>query len=71
VPSGVVPSWKVTVPVGVPAPGALAVTVAVNVTAWPNTEGLAEAVTIVLVPSALTVWVSVADVLALKLPLPL
>ena len=30
------PSKKVTVPVGVPAPGATAVTVAVNVTDWPD-----------------------------------
>ena len=36
---------NVTVPVGVPEPGALAVIVAVNVTDWPNTEGLAEEVT--------------------------
>ena len=42
VPRVVEPSRNVTVPVGVPEPGALAVTVAVNVTDWPNTEGLAE-----------------------------
>jgi len=34
--SGVAPSMNVTVPVGVPAPD---VTVAVNVTDWPNTDG--------------------------------
>jgi hypothetical protein len=28
----VVPSWIVTVPVGVPAPGAIALTLAVNIT---------------------------------------
>jgi hypothetical protein len=33
---------KVTVPVGTPAPGALAAMVAVNVTDSPNTEGLAD-----------------------------
>ncbi len=33
---------NVTVPVGMPEPGALAVTVAVNVTDWPNTDGLTE-----------------------------
>jgi len=38
----VAPSLKVTVPVGVPAPGAVALTVAVIVTDWPNTDGLAE-----------------------------
>jgi len=36
----VVPSKKETVPVGVPAPGALGVTVAVKVTDWPKTDGL-------------------------------
>ncbi len=35
------PSLKVTVPLGVPAPGATAATVAVNVTRWPKTDGLA------------------------------
>ena len=51
VPSVVVPSRKVTVPVGVPAPGAFALTVAVNVTLWPNTEGLVAEVTLVVVSS--------------------
>ena len=55
-PSVVVPSMKVTVPVGVPLPGAAAVTVAVNVTDWPNTAGLTEAMTAVLDPSWFTVW---------------
>jgi hypothetical protein len=41
VPSVVAPSLKVTVPVGV---GPEPVTVAVNVTDWPNAEGLAEEV---------------------------
>ena len=40
-PRTAVPSRKVTVPVGVPMP-AVAVTVAVNETAWPNTDGLGE-----------------------------
>ena len=40
VPSGVEPSLKVTVPVAVEG-----VTVAVNVTVWPNTEGLTDDVT--------------------------
>ena len=45
----VVPSFKVTVPLGVPAPGETALTVAVNTTACPNTEGLIdEAKTLVL-----------------------
>jgi len=38
-----------TVPVRVPEPGATALTVAVNVTDWPNTDGLVEAVTAVAV----------------------
>ena len=49
VPSVVVPSLNVTVPVGVPAPRALALTAAVKVTLWPNTEGLAEEETLVAV----------------------
>ena len=60
-----------TVPVGVPAPGATAVTVAVNVTAWPNTEGLAEEVTAVVVSALLTVCVNDEEVLVLKLASPL
>ena len=43
--STVVPSWKVTVPVGVPLPGATAAIVAVKVTAWPAIEGLADKTT--------------------------
>src|SRR5262249_59299478 len=48
VPNVVAPSLKVTVPVGVPAPGAVALTVAVKVTPWPDTEGLSEEVTAVV-----------------------
>src|ERR1700730_11598511 len=65
------PSWKVTVPVGVPAPGGFAVTVAVNVTTWPATEGLTEELSAVVVASWLMVWVSGADVLVRKLASPL
>ena len=39
---GVAPSLNVTLPVGLPAPGAAAVTVAVKVTDCPSTEGLTE-----------------------------
>ena len=49
VPSVVAPSLNVTVPVAVPLPGDTAATVAVNVTDWPNTEGFAEEVTVVVV----------------------
>ena len=49
VPKRVVPSKKLTVPVTVPAPGETALTVAVKVTDWPNTEGLVEDVNVVVV----------------------
>ncbi|MDT0459518.1 hypothetical protein RM550_28025, partial [Streptomyces sp. DSM 41527] len=48
-----------TVPVGVPAPGATAATVAVKVTDWPTTDGSGADVTVVVVDAWLTVWVSV------------
>ena len=51
VPRVVVPSSKVTVPVGMPEPGALASTVAVKVTDWPNTEGVTEEITVDVVES--------------------
>ena len=69
--SGVPPSLKTTVPVGVPVPGAVALTVTVNVTGCPDTEGLAEEVTAVVVLALLTVCVRVDELLALKLPSPL
>lgn len=47
-------------------------TVAVNVTTWPLTEGLADEVTTVVVDALLTTWLMDAETgLALKLPLPL
>src|SRR5262249_13387597 len=64
-----VPSMvKVTVPPGVPAPGATALTVAVKVTAWPKTDGLVEEVRAVVVLALFTTWVRAPDVLGLKLP---
>src|SRR5437870_3667076 len=51
-PRVVIPSLKVTVPVGVPAAGASDVTVAVKVTDWPKTEVAGEALTVV----ALSCW---------------
>lgn len=45
---------KVTVPVGTPLPGAAAVTTAVNVTGWLNTEGLADELTVVEVEALFT-----------------
>src|SRR5438093_6178598 len=63
------PSWKGTFPAGVPAPGLLAVTVAVKVTDFPNTDGLAEELADVVVPY-FTVCVSLEEVLPLKFALP-
>ena len=54
------PSLNVTVPVGVPAPE---LTVAVKVTLWPKTDGLAEEVRAVEVAAPLTVWVRALEVL--------
>ena len=51
----VAPSVKVTVPVGVPVPGAFTDTVAVNVTDCPTVEGFTELVTLVLVAACVTV----------------
>src|SRR5262249_34417291 len=64
------PSRNVTVPVGVPAPGGLAFTVAVKVIAWPNTDGLTELVTAVELFALLTVCVMAAEVLAVKFASP-
>ena len=65
-----VPSMvKVTVPVGVPEPGATALTVAVKVTVWPDTDGLTEEVTVVVLLALLTVWVNGEAVLLLVLKL--
>src|ERR1043166_3464338 len=65
VPKVVAPSLKVTVPVGVPLPGAGALTVAVKVTGWPDTEGLTEEATVVVVLAAFTVWLKGEPVLSL------
>ncbi len=67
--SGVVPSLKVTLPLGLPAPGAPTLTVAVNVTACPNTDGLAEELRVVLVAALFTTWFS-ASLLEAKLTSP-
>jgi hypothetical protein len=54
-PSVVVPFEKVTVPVGVPVPGAIGVTVAVSVTVAPGTEGFTSAVSAVADETCMTV----------------
>src|SRR5438876_11019852 len=65
-----VPPWsKLTVPVGVPLPGATATTVAVNVTGCPKTDGFDDE-EIVAWLSVLTKCGSPADVLAVKFALP-
>jgi hypothetical protein len=68
VPSVVVPSMKVTVPVGVPVP-VVGVTVAVNVTDWPNTLGFVLEVSVVEVAS-FTTWETTLEVLVVKLVSP-
>ena len=67
VPSVVVPSLKVTVPVGVPEPPL--VTVAVNVMDWPKAAGFGDDVNVTVEALGLTVWPpeSVPELL-LKLP---
>jgi len=54
-PSTVAPSKKVTVPVGVPVPGAITVTVAVKFTVPPATEGFTSALSTVAVEACMTV----------------
>ena len=51
VPRVVEPSRNVTVPVGTPDPGASEVIVAVKVTDWPKTDGLADEATTEVVAS--------------------
>ena len=67
----VAPSLNFTVPLGVPAPGATGLTVAVKVTAWPNTEGFVDETSVVVVSPLLTTWLSAFDVLPLKFASPL
>ena len=69
--NGVVdPSKNVTDPPGTPAPGALAATVAVIVTAWPRTEVDEVSETVVVVLAALTLSAAAVDTLEEKLALP-
>ena len=70
VPKSVPSAENCTWPVGVPAPGAVAVTVAVNVTGSPNTVGDIAETTVVVVSAASTDWKKVPDVPALKLSSP-
>ena len=68
--SVVLPSRKLTVPAGVPAPGLTAVTVAVKVTGCPKTEEMGDDARLTALDAWLTVSPKAADVLLLKLPSP-
>ena len=70
VPRGDPPSRNVTLPVGVPAPGAITLTVAVTVTDCPYTEGFCEEVTVVLVSGLFTCWLTL-PLLVVKASSPL
>ena len=59
-----------TAPVGVPDPGEVTLTVAVNHTVSPNTIVDFEEATAVVVPALFTVWVKGEPVLSLLLKLP-
>jgi hypothetical protein len=63
-------SRNVRVPDGVPDPGALAETAAVNVTACLMLAGSAEEVSVSVVVSLLTIWLSAVEELPLKLVSP-
>jgi hypothetical protein len=69
-PTVVPPSENVTVPVGVPAAGAVAVTIAVYITGCPDTEGSTDDVSIVVVVPWLTVSMRIGDVEPVKLESP-
>jgi hypothetical protein len=63
VPSVVLPSLNVTVPAGLPAPGAIGVTVAVNVTVSPLMDGFNEDTTEIEVAALSTTSDNGAEVL--------
>lgn len=66
VPSRVLPILSCTVPVGVPVAGATGLTVTVNVTVWPKTEGFGVEVCETVVLAWFTTCESVDDVLPVK-----
>ena len=70
VPSVVEPSLNVTVPVGVPTPGDVAVTVDVKVTGWPDTDGLTDDASAVVVASLLTTRLVAVDMLVTSFASP-
>jgi len=63
VPIVVPPSWKVTLPVGVPAPGATGLTVATRVTDWPNLDGFGDETTVVAVDACVTIFSTTEEIL--------
>jgi hypothetical protein len=69
-PMVIVPLRKVTVPVGVPAPGRVTVTVAVKVTLCPTADGFGDEVRLVLVLALFTTCETAVLVLVLKSALP-
>jgi hypothetical protein len=66
----VVPSWKVTLPVTVPVPGAITLTLDDRVTVCPVTDEFGVAVNVVVVAVRFTTWVMAGDVLGAKPLLP-
>ena len=70
IPREVTPSKNSTDPVAVPAPGAVAATVAVKVTDCAKTEGFTEDVNAVVVLALFTTWFTAVLVLVKKLELP-
>src|SRR5262245_17152039 len=70
VPRTTLPSLKVTVPTGTPAPGARTETVAVKVTAWPMTDGLSDDARATDVDAGLTVSARAAELLFAKPAVP-
>ena len=69
-PKDVEPLKNSTVPVAVPAPGAVAATEAVKVIDSPKTEGLTEDVNAVVVLALLTTWFTAELVLVTELESP-
>ena len=70
VPTVVVPSRNETVPLGVPAPGAVTDTAADSVIVWPNTDGVNDVLIVVDVDAFPTTCAWLPDVLPEKLPSP-
>src|SRR5437870_7147613 len=70
-PPALLPSiWNWTVPLGVPAPGAVMLIVAVKITLWPDVDGLAPARATVLVFALLTVCGRAIELLPAKFVSP-